>query len=524
MEIQKSNSPTRARAPRRRLVPVLVPTVVVVAIAGVLGWSARPLLMPAREVDVVQAVFDRSADSQPEQSTGASVRNTPTVQAPGWLEAEPFITACTALADGVVESMHVLEGDYVEAGQEVARLVAEDSQLRLARAQAQLAEAEAMLAMAIAEQTSARSHWQDPVELERAVESGEAMVAEVQAELAQLPSLIASARATLTRLDEEAKRVRRSTQQGATNELELITADQLYLGQLAEVTALEARGPILEARLSRARADHRAAERDLDLRITDRLRVDAADAGVARGKAALERARAARDEAALELDRMVIRAPISGYVQRRLKMPGDKVVRMMDSEHSTHIVHLYDPKRLQVRVDVPLADAAIVYVGQPCDVVVEVLPDRVFRGEVLRITHEADLQKNTLQVKVRVIEPDPVLRPEMLTRVKFLPSGSGSGSEASGVQSAEASRVLVPAGAVVGPEGSPTVWTVTDRRNGRGVLTQRLVSILGQQGDWLTIGGDVQPGALLAVGLDEPREGERVVLRAERSGEGATWR
>ena len=63
-------------------------------------------------------------------------------------------------------------------------------------------------------------------------------------------------------------------------------------------------------------------------------------------------------------------------------------------------MRLYDPKRLQVRVDVPLADAAKVRVGQQAKVVVGVLPDRTFDGEVTRVVHEADIQRNTLQVKV----------------------------------------------------------------------------------------------------------------------------
>ena len=36
-----------------------------------------------------------------------------------------------------------------------------------------------------------------------------------------------------------------------------------------------------------------------------------------------------------------------------------------------------------------------------------------------RILGEADLQRNTLQVKVSLLQPDPKLRPEMLCRAKF---------------------------------------------------------------------------------------------------------
>ena len=498
--------------PRPRWAPLLITSLIVAATLALIGWSAWPVIRPAREVNVVQAVFSRVAVAQTLTADERPDRDVPTVQAPGWLEAEPFYVACSALADGVVESMEVLEGDFIERGAVVARLVAEDSEIRLRRAEAELANTEAALGIAKADLEAAQSAWAEPVELDRAVEAGKAAVAESEAEIAQLPSLIESARATLIGLEEEADRARLSTERGASNELERIISEQRAAAQLAEVSALEARGPILEARAERLRAQLRAAERDLGLRIEDTRRLAVATAMVSSAEAAAARARALRDEAALELDRMVIRAPITGYVQTRLKAPGDKVIRMMDSPHSTHLVHMYDPERLQVRVDVPLADASHISVGQACEVVVEVLPDRVFRGEVLRTTHEADLQKNTLQFKVKVIDPDPILRPEMLTRVKFLSSQGGGVSESRSSESG-GTTVKIPTGSLDETGGSGRVWIVTSRRNGRGVLSSRSVDVIERAAEWLTVAGNIQPGALITVDVAQPREGEFVVVR-----------
>ncbi|MEL7472311.1 MAG: efflux RND transporter periplasmic adaptor subunit, partial [Planctomycetota bacterium] len=203
----------------------------------------------------------------------------------------------------------------------------------------------------------------------------------------------------------------------------------------------------------------------------------------------------------------------SGFVQRRLKAPGDKVMRNMDAPHSMHLVHLYDPNRLQVRVDVPLADAAHVFVGQHCEIVVEALPDRVFKGEVLRTTHEADLQKNTLQMKVKIIDPDPILRPEMLSRVKFLPGGVSAGQ---GAAAPAGSRVLVPIDALDHRDGSARVWTVTHRKASRGALHSVAVERLGAENGWVTLAGDIQPGALVALDHATAREGERVEFRLAR--------
>lgn len=503
-----------AKKMRRRLAAV-VPVLVAGGTVSVLLGSAWPMVQPAREVRVAQAVFDRSAPAAaaPETSVGnRGASDVPTVQAAGWLEAEPFYVACAALADGVVESIEVLEGDRVERGEVIARLVAEDAELRLRRAEAERAEARAGLERARAELAAAKRVWNEPVELERAVATGRAALAEARAELAQLPSLVESAKATLVRLEEEYQRARTLQQRKASTAFEVVIARQRVAAQRAHVASIEARGPMLKARVDRLTADARAAERDLELRIEDRRRRDAAKAAVASAEAAVERAQAARDEAKLELERMVIRAPITGYVQRRLKAPGDKVVRRMDGPHSAHLVHLYDPGKLQVRVDVPLADASHVSPGQRCEVVVEVLPDRTFRGEVLRSTHEADLQKNTLQFKVRVLDPDPILRPEMLTRVKFLPPSEGS--DASQRQAnPNASRVLIPEAALDRSGGETRVWLVTDRRSGRGELRPTPVSPLENRDGWVLVTGDVQPGAIVSLDFDGAQPGEAVIVR-----------
>lgn len=501
----------RGAGPRSRLGSKLIVVAVLAAICGVVAWSALPVLRPARAVSVVQAVFVRSDAATPAGEEQSDGRDIPTVQAPGWLEAEPFHVACTSLADGIVESIDVLEGDFVERGDVVARLVAEDSEIRLRLAEAELADAHAAIRIAEAEREAADEMWREPVELERAVASRQASVAENEAELAQLPSLIEAAAATLRQLEEEMARVRRSQQGGAANELELIVAEQRAASQRAEVEALRAREPVLEARARRLRAESHAAERALELRTEDRRRLHASEAAVELAAAAVARAEASVADAALELSRMTIEAPISGFVMRRLKVPGDKVIRGMDSPHSSHLVHLYDPEQIRVRVDVPLADAAHVFVGQQCEVVVEVLPDRVFRGEVLRVTHEADLQKNTLEIQVKVHEPDPLLRPEMLTRVKFLSPSDGQAG-GSRVEPDARAEVLIPEDAVRREGGRSFVWVVRQRQNDRGLLEPATVDVLSNEEGWVRVRGEIRPGDLVAVGIESPRAGERVTV------------
>ncbi len=514
MNIQNESSVSRAPiTPRRSRLAPLIPASVVAATLGLIGWSAWPTLRPVHTVEVTQAVFDR-AHHEP-QAAITTVANQQaarvTVQAPGWLEAEPFYVACTALADGVVESIDVLEGEFVEAGDVVAQLVDDDSRLRLQRAEAEHLAATAAVQVAEARHHAASRTWEAPVDRERAVETASGRVAEIRAEIAQLPALIDAARATLVRLREELEWTEKYRANDTATELEYIAARQHVLAQEATVRSLEARSPILAGRLQQAQADLRAAERHLELRIEERLELDAAAAEVASRQAEALRAAAMRDEAVLELERMVVRAPISGFVQRRLKVPGDKVIRGMDSMHSAHLVHLYDPAHIQVRVDVPLADASNIFVGQACEVVVEILPDEQFTGEVLRITHEADLQKNTLQVKVRVLDPSPLLRPEMLTRVRFLPAaGDESHSGRGSTSSTTAARVLVPSGVIDESAGATRIWVVRDRRGDQGVSRPLPVEVLSEEDGWVVVSGALQPGELLIRNPTALSDGSRV--------------
>ena len=499
--------------PRRPIAPVVTPVVVFFLTLTLIAWSAWPVLRPSRTIEVAQALLVTSNTQDASQAQGSpdpgAVVSTRTVQAAGWLEAEPFHSIATALTDGVIEEMLVLEGDRVEEGQVIASMIEDDARLRLARAISNHDAAKAALNLARARFVSAERNWDAPYELERAVDTTRAERDGIRAELAQLPSLIRIEEALLLQAQEELERYEKAYKSQASSELEFIAARESVNAQAARLEAIRHRESVLNASLARSQSELRAAERELELRIDDRERLDAARAQVQLAEAELAHRASILDEAQLELDRMTIRSPIDGYVQRRLKAPGDKVMLGMDAEHSAHILHLYDPTKIQVRVDVPLADASQIFVGQMCEVVVEVLPDRTFQGEVIIVTHEADLQKNTLQVKVRVLDPEPILRPEMLTRVKFLPA-SGAASPVSESRAAASRDVRVPASVVDTATDPFRVWVVAERSNGRGVLRSVAAEILSEEQDWVTIRADLHPGAIVAADPEACRPGERV--------------
>lgn len=247
--------------------------------------------------------------------------------------------------------------------------------------------------------------------------------------------------------------------------------------------------------------------------------VDAASAALAVSEAAVQTQRAARDSARLALERTEIRAPVSGVVMARLVEPGTRLA--MDGRGEgmpTAVARLYDPSSLQVRVDVPLADAAKMELGGSADVTTEALPDRTFRATIALIGHEADIQRNTVPVSVRIHDPSPVLRPDMLTRVKFT-AGTAGEPGSGGSAHAGTLRLAAPTAALLSRVGdTASVW-VADRAPAAGPVARlRRLTLAGDGPDATTL---VVTG--LSAGdrviVDPPpgvREGSRIRVLGEK--------
>jgi multidrug efflux pump subunit AcrA (membrane-fusion protein) len=59
-------------------------------------------------------------------------------------------------------------------------------------------------------------------------------------------------------------------------------------------------------------------------------------------------------------------------------------------------------------------------VGQPCEIVLDALPDARFRGRISRIVPTVDRAKATVMTKVQFDRIDPRILPEMSAKVSFL--------------------------------------------------------------------------------------------------------
>ena len=151
------------------------------------------------------------------------------------------------------------------------------------------------------------------------------------------------------------------------------------------------------------------------------------------------------------------------------------------------VLRLYDPAHIQVRVDVPLADAAKVRIGDAAEISTETLPGRTFKGTLTRFVHEANLQKNTVQVKVSIADPAPELKPDMLAKAKITTRPPERKDATTPMQGSSSEGVLViPHAALLDVSGTQAAAWVLDRQTSTAVKrTLRLGRVNAESADVL---------------------------------------
>ncbi len=143
--------------------------------------------------------------------------------------------------------------------------------------------------------------------------------------------------------------------------------------------------------------------------------VKASEAVVHAGEAALQNAEAS-------LDYTLIRAPFDAVVLTKNADIGDIVTPIGAAANvKAAVVSIADMNSLQVEVDVSETSITTIRVGQPCDIQLDALPDTRFRGEVHAIVPTVDRSKATVLVKVRFLDKDRRMLPDMSAKVSFLP-------------------------------------------------------------------------------------------------------
>lgn len=150
-------------------------------------------------------------------------------------------------------------------------------------------------------------------------------------------------------------------------------------------------------------------------------RYDKAAAALSSLKAAINAAQASFRAAQIAVEYTLIRAPFDGVILSKTANVGDVVTPFSSAlDAKGAVVTMADMSTLEVEADVSESNLQKVQVGQPCEIQLDALPDMRFRGEVSRIVPTVDRAKATVTTKVRFLDPDPRILPEMSAKVTFL--------------------------------------------------------------------------------------------------------
>ncbi len=208
--------------------------------------------------------------------------------------------------------------------------------------------------------------------------------------------------------------------------------------------------------------------------------VSGAEAGITSAQAVLKAA-----EVAVEYTR--IRAPFDAVVLTKDADVGDIVTPLGAAANAkASVVTIADMLSLQVEADVSESNLSKVKMGQPCEVQLDALPNERFRGVVHMIVPTADRSKASVMVKVRFLDMDPRILPEMSARVAFL--------ERPVTTIEEEPKTAVSPAAVVARDGKSIVFVV----KGNTVVATP-VNVGDKMGDLVEIRDGLAPGVSIVM-------------------------
>ncbi len=507
LAVDRTNSVSIGARPRRHIwTRYVLPGLLIAGFISLVTWSAWDRMFPPRPVRVVP-VFAMQAQSRAE---GTSLFN-----AAGWIEPRPTSIRVAALASGVVEELLVVEDQLIKKGQPVAELIKDDAKLTHQRAIADRQLADAGLERAKATMEAAKTRFEQPVHLEAMLAQADANLAKINTMLKNLPFETQRAESEMTFAQRDYQRNVNAA--GSVSKREVDEAKTNLETAQATLRELQDR----EASLN-YEADAMSKRRDaLDIQLqllADETRArDETLAEVKAAEARVTQMAVAELEAELLLSRMTVRAPVDGRVYQLVGLPGARigegVMTAMAGHDGSSVITMYQPESLQIRVDVRFEDIPRVSLRQSVRIDNPALEDPIL-GYVLFISSEADIQKNTLQVKVAIDSPPDFFKPEMLVDVTFLAPKQESDQPESDLEM----RLYVP-GKLIHPstEGS-FVW-LADQSAG---VARKVTVEAGNEtnGGLVEVLNGLDIGSRVIVGeTSQLEDGQRIQINGEESSE-----
>jgi len=492
------------RARRNLFTRYVLPLVLIAGFLSLVAWASRDFMFPPKAV-TVEPVFSTTAEVRQE--------GTPLFKAAGWIEPRPTPVRVAALAPGVVEKLLVVEDQAVKAGEPVAELVKDDAKLILDAALADLKLRDAELDEVRSALTAAETRLKQPVHLEAAVGEADASLAKIQTQLKSLPfdirAAVADEQAALK--DYEGKVASKGVVAGVAIDIAKGKAE----AATARVEELRDRVGSLKKEQTALSGRRDALKTQLELLADEIKAKDGALAKVKAATARVEQASVVVAEAELRRDRMTVVSPIDGRIFRLIAHPGARIgggmTQMIGYDGST-VVTMYRPSMLQVRVDVRFEDIPKVSLHQLVEIDNPALSSPL-TGKLLFISSEADIQKNTLQVKVAIPDPPSVFKPEMLVDVTFLAPKQPERSTEPSLEY----RLYVRGQLIHKGEGGSFVW-LADQSEGIARKTTVETGAVGSNGLVQITSGLTITSRIIVGGIDGLQDGDRITITEENQG------
>ena len=178
---------------------------------------------------------------------------------------------------------------------------------------------------------------------------------------------------------------------------------------------------VAKASLAEARADFERKKTLFNERLVSQNDYDVSDAQYKRATASVTSAQARVNAAQVEVENTYVRAPFDGTVLTKNADVGEIVAPFGSAGNSKGaVVSMADMDSLQVEADVSESNLERVSVGQPCEITLDAFPEKRYRGVVHMIVPTADRAKATVMTKVRFLDKDSRVLPEMSAKVSFL--------------------------------------------------------------------------------------------------------
>lgn len=215
---------------------------------------------------------------------------------------------------------------------------------------------------------------------------------------------------------------------------------------------------------------------------TASMRLRRAEAAVRSSSAAIAAAEADVQTANVMLENTLIRAPFDGTVLKKFAEIGEVVAPMAGSAGSRGaVVLIADMTSLAVETEISESSITQIAQGQSADITLDAVRSKRYPATVEQIVPTADRSKGTVLAKVRFVELDDRVLPEMSAKVSFTPDQPHDSGQP---------RLFVPSSAVVQKNGRLALYVIENE-----TVQEVSVEVVSKSGGDSEVRGRLTPSA-----------------------------